>query len=97
MIRKNQFIPTSVMLITLLLILNVGCSKKQEAGGFGDAASKVYVAPGSYDEFYAFMSGDLAVKFPCMVYHPDDYSVSSLSSVRTQKKVMDIPKRQSRS
>src|SRR5678810_285734 len=23
----------------------------------GDAASKVYVAPGSYDEFYAFMSG----------------------------------------
>ena len=23
----------------------------------GDAASKVYVAPGAYDEFYAFMSG----------------------------------------
>src|SRR6476620_2584357 len=23
----------------------------------GDAASKTYVAPGSYDEFYAFMSG----------------------------------------
>src|SRR5678810_1478732 len=23
----------------------------------GDAASKVYVAPGSYDDFYAFMSG----------------------------------------
>ncbi|MDQ6830869.1 MAG: hypothetical protein M3081_18555, partial [Gemmatimonadota bacterium] len=23
----------------------------------GDAASKVYVAPGSYDEFYSFMSG----------------------------------------
>ena len=23
----------------------------------GDAASKVYVAPGSYDEYYAFMSG----------------------------------------
>ncbi|MBL8987692.1 MAG: Sec-dependent nitrous-oxide reductase [Gemmatimonadetes bacterium] len=26
-------------------------------GGGGDAASKVYVAPGQYDEFYAFMSG----------------------------------------
>ena len=34
-----------------------GCSTKQEVGGFGDAAAKVYVAPGSYDEFYAFMSG----------------------------------------
>ncbi|TFG66629.1 MAG: Sec-dependent nitrous-oxide reductase [Gemmatimonadales bacterium] len=27
------------------------------AAGFGDAASEVYVAPGEYDEFYAFMSG----------------------------------------
>ncbi len=27
------------------------------AGGTADAAQKVYVAPGSYDEFYAFMSG----------------------------------------
>ncbi len=34
-----------------------GCSPKKEVGGFGDAAEKVYVAPGSYDEFYAFMSG----------------------------------------
>lgn len=42
-------------LIVLLLI--TGCGKKEEVGGFGDAASKVYVAPGSYDEFYAFMSG----------------------------------------
>src|SRR5574339_836856 len=41
----------------LLLLLVVGCAKKQEAGGFGDAPAKVYVAPGSYDEFYAFMSG----------------------------------------
>jgi len=36
-----------------------GCGKaaQQQAGGTGDAASRVYVAPGSYDEFYAFMSG----------------------------------------
>ncbi|HXI21589.1 MAG TPA: Sec-dependent nitrous-oxide reductase [Gemmatimonadales bacterium] len=27
------------------------------AGGTGDAASRVYVPPGQYDEFYAFMSG----------------------------------------
>lgn len=33
------------------------CSPSKEVGGFGDAAEKVYVAPGSYDEFYAFMSG----------------------------------------
>lgn len=34
-----------------------GCGPKQEMIGVGDAASKVYVAPGSYDEFYAFLSG----------------------------------------
>jgi nitrous-oxide reductase len=34
-------------------------SKQQSKGAFGDqnAASKVYVSPGEYDEFYAFMSG----------------------------------------
>jgi len=35
-----------------------GCGKTtSQAGGTGDAASRVYVAPGQYDEFYAFMSG----------------------------------------
>ena len=39
-----------------------------------DVASKVYVAPGEYDEFYAFMSGVVLVdKLPFMVFHPDDY------------------------
>ncbi len=47
----------SVMAAFLTVALTAGCSKKQEVGGFGDAAEKVYVAPGSYDEFYAFMSG----------------------------------------
>ena len=28
-----------------------------QAGAAGDAASRVYVAPGQYDEFYAFLSG----------------------------------------
>ncbi len=34
-------------------------SKQQSKGAFGDqdAASQVYVSPGEYDEFYAFMSG----------------------------------------
>lgn len=44
-------------LLSIMLIVLIGCSAKQEAGGFGDAAAKVYVAPGTYDEFYAFMSG----------------------------------------
>jgi len=35
-----------------------GCGKTtSQAGGTGDAASRVYVAPGQYDEFYAFFSG----------------------------------------
>ena len=36
-----------------------GCGRADAArlGEAGDAAAKVYVAPGQYDEFYAFMSG----------------------------------------
>ena len=35
-----------------------GCGKSTtQAGGTGDAASRVYVAPGQYDEFYMFASG----------------------------------------
>jgi nitrous-oxide reductase len=37
----------------------VGCAKapNTQAGTAGDAAARVYVAPGSYDEDYAFLSG----------------------------------------
>ena len=39
-------------------ILATGCAKPAaQAGGTGDAASRVYVAPGQYDEFYMFASG----------------------------------------
>ena len=35
-----------------------GCKMKNaESAVSGDAASKVYVAPGKYDEFYNFVSG----------------------------------------
>lgn len=41
----------------LLSALLYNCSNSDNAGNFSDAASKVYVAPGTHDEFYAFMSG----------------------------------------
>ncbi|MBI2416724.1 MAG: Sec-dependent nitrous-oxide reductase [Ignavibacteriales bacterium] len=40
----------------LLLIALAGCSGKKGVDT-GDAAQKVYVAPGTYDEYYTFMSG----------------------------------------
>lgn len=39
------------------ILLFSGCGSNQQMGGTSEAAVKVYVAPGSYDEFYAFMSG----------------------------------------
>ena len=44
-------------LSALLLVLVAGCSRGAPIGASADAASKVYVAPGQYDELYAFMSG----------------------------------------
>jgi nitrous-oxide reductase len=44
--------------ILLVLLVAQGCKPKGPAGvTTGDAASKVYVAPGQYDEFYNFVSG----------------------------------------
>jgi nitrous-oxide reductase len=39
-------------------LVATGCGKgTTQAGGTGDAASRVYVPPGQYDEFYMFTSG----------------------------------------
>ena len=43
-------------ILGLLIALNFGCAPK-DYSLTNDAASKVYVAPGEYDEFYGFMSG----------------------------------------
>ena len=57
----NTGLRTALLLGAALLVsLVAGCAKQdssQKVGGTADAAAKVYVAPGSYDEFYAFMSG----------------------------------------
>lgn len=45
-----------VMAIAATALLN-GCSLQEENATASPAAQKVYIAPGSYDEFYAFMSG----------------------------------------
>ena len=41
----------------LLYACQSGGGPKTASLTTGDAASKVYVAPGQYDEFYSFMSG----------------------------------------
>lgn len=47
----------SIVLIGAALLGGCGNGSKEGVGGTGDAASRVYVAPGTHDEFYAFMSG----------------------------------------
>jgi len=49
----------SIMVIAMVaVILQTGCKPKNTATAVtGDAASKAYVAPGKYDEFYNFVSG----------------------------------------
>ena len=50
----------SVVALLPSLVLCYACTSSQPGSQglvAGDAASRVYVAPGSYDEFYSFMSG----------------------------------------
>ncbi len=43
--------------LVIVSLLMYGCPAQQQLGADADAAQKVYVAPGEYDEFYGFMSG----------------------------------------
>jgi nitrous-oxide reductase len=53
---KNRIVFGTVALITAVSMYS--CKPKApEDAAVGDAASKVYVAPGKYDEFYNFVSG----------------------------------------
>ncbi len=56
--RTGWFVATATVVATLAY--GFACapsSSSSGAIGAGDAASKVYVPPGSHDEFYAFLSG----------------------------------------
>lgn len=50
---------TAALVLPLFALIISGCSEggKAHIGVAGDAASRVYVAPGKYDEFYNFVSG----------------------------------------
>lgn len=55
---KRRFYPILSLATALLLLSLVGCKPKNVGDATGsDAASKVYVAPGKYDELYNFVSG----------------------------------------
>lgn len=56
----NNKTKTGTWMLTAIVAFSVailGCQPKQQNGADSEAASKVYVAPGEYDEFYGFMSG----------------------------------------
>src|SRR6478752_9336941 len=59
MSRRTFRIPGSLALLAGSAILATGCGSANATrlGEASDAAQRVYVAPGKYDEFYAFMSG----------------------------------------
>jgi nitrous-oxide reductase len=59
MMRMNAYARSGMMAASLAAAaMLTGCGKgTTQAGGTGDAASRVYVAPGQYDEFYMFASG----------------------------------------
>ena len=56
---KNRLIQLLILGAASLVALGTlsGCGQKDGVAGTSDAASQVYVAPGTHDEFYAFMSG----------------------------------------
>ena len=52
---KPWFVAT--IALALVVATSLYCAQKPASTVMGSGAAKVYVAPGTYDEFYAFMSG----------------------------------------
>ncbi|MEO7308232.1 MAG: Sec-dependent nitrous-oxide reductase [Ferruginibacter sp.] len=55
--KNYKLIPVAVLAFSLLLGFNACKPKNAGSAVSSDAAAKVYVAPGKYDEFYNFVSG----------------------------------------
>ncbi len=56
--KQLNFVLSLLVLVGLMSCNNSESSSKQRKGALGsNAAEKVYVAPGEYDEYYAFISG----------------------------------------
>lgn len=54
---KNKFVK-AILVIALSSAFFTSCKPKNSGDAVsGDAAQRVYVAPGKYDEFYNFVSG----------------------------------------
>ncbi|MCX8011212.1 MAG: Sec-dependent nitrous-oxide reductase [Ignavibacteria bacterium] len=53
----NKPVIYTIITIVIISISYFTCGKSTQVGSASDAPSKVYVKPGEYDEFYAFMSG----------------------------------------
>lgn len=59
MLFKKLVTPVLILIIIASSMLYTGCGTKKGTGPVigEDAANKVYIAPGKYDEFYSFVSG----------------------------------------
>jgi nitrous-oxide reductase len=54
---KVKWWGAAVLAIAGVVLLSTQCAKKPTSTVMSGGAEKVYVAPGAYDDFYAFMSG----------------------------------------
>jgi len=62
--KKSKLMWWSVPLIAVLALTFYGCPSQQNLSGSGDAAQKVYVAPGEHDEYYGMFSGGYSGQLP---------------------------------
>lgn len=55
---RKKLLPVLSFVASVILIGNTGCKPKNaESAASGDAAARIYVPPGKYDELYNFVSG----------------------------------------
>ncbi len=47
----------AILLLAGMTFVLTGCPQQADIAGNADRASRIYVAPGEYDEYYAFLSG----------------------------------------
>ena len=55
--RTRRALALTMSAFAIVLLVNACGDDGQQTGSTGDAAQRVYVAPGDYDEYFAFLSG----------------------------------------
>jgi hypothetical protein len=92
--KNRLLLGFATIAVLSIAVFFFGCPSGKKSVVESDAAEKVYVAPGKYDEFMPSFRVALVDRFQCMVFRAVGYCGLSPFSRKIPRMGMVIPKKQ---